>query len=223
MHKLLTLAAGSLLAICAVQASAEKVTQNAAFVTDYVWRGISQTDNSAAIQAGADYTNGNSYASVWMSNVDDGNGAEGAPLEMDVSFGYNNQFDKFNLDMRVTTYNYLHDQTADLTEFRLATTPMKGVEVALNREIKAKYWYPEVTYEKFLQNRLYLDLSAGYWSFDDGESALSFRAELARDFPEFHHIDLFAALTYISDETVAMNDNKSDADSLFLVGIRKRF
>jgi len=223
MNKLLTLAAGSLLAICAVQASAEKVTQNAAFVTDYVWRGMSQTDNSAAIQAGADYTNGNSYASVWMSNVDDGTGAEGAPLEMDVSFGYNNQFDKFNLDMRVTTYNYLHDQTGDLTEFRLATTPMKGVEVALNREIKAKYWYPEVTYEKFLQNRLYLDLSAGYWSFDDGESALSFRAELARDFPEFHHIDLFAALTYISDETVAMNDNKSDADSLFLVGIRKRF
>ena len=223
MNKLLTLAAGSLLAICAVQASAEKVTQNAAFVTDYVWRGMSQTDNSAAIQAGADYTNGNSYASVWMSNVDDGTGAEGAPLEMDVSFGYNNQFDKFNLDMRVTTYNYLHDQTGDLTEFRLATTPMKGVEVALNREIKAKYWYPEVTYEKFLQNRLYLDLSAGYWSFDDGESALSFRAELARDFPEFHHIDLFAALTYISDETVAMNDNKSEADSLFLVGIRKRF
>jgi len=223
MHKLLTLAAGSLLAICAVQASAEKVTQNAAFVTDYVWRGISRTDNSAAIQAGADYTNGNSYASVWMSNVDDGTGAEGAPLEMDVSFGYNNQFDKFNLDMRVTTYNYLHDQTEDLTEFRLATTPMKGVEVALNREVKKKYWYPEVTYEKFLQNRLYLDLTAGYWSFDDGESALSFRAELARDFPEFHHIDLFAALTYISDETVYRDDNKSDADSLFLVGIRKRF
>jgi len=223
MNKLLTLAAGSLLAICAVQASAEKVTQNAAFVTDYVWRGMSQTDNSAAIQAGADYTNGNSYASVWMSNVDDGTGAEGAPLEMDVSFGYNNQFDKFNLDMRVTTYNYLHDQTGDLTEFRLATTPMKGVEVALNREIKAKYWYPEVTYEKFLQNRLYLDLTAGYWSFDDGDSALSFRAELARDFPEFHHIDLFAALTYISDDTVAANDNQEDADSLFLVGIRKRF
>ncbi len=223
MNKFLTLTAGSLLVICATQASAEKVSQNAAFVTDYVWRGMSQTDNSAAIQAGADYTNGNSYASVWMSNVEDGPGAEGAPLEMDVSFGYNNQFDKFNLDMRVTTYNYLHDKTADLTEFRIATTPMKGIEVALNREIKAKYWYPEITYEKFLQNRLYLDLSAGYWSFDGGESALSFRAELARDFPEFHHIDLFAALTYISDDTVYKNDDKSDADSLFLVGIRKRF
>ncbi len=223
MNKLLTLTAGSLLAICAAQASAETITQNAAFVTDYVWRGLSQTDNSAALQAGANYSNGNAYASVWMSNVEDGTGAEGAPLEMDVSFGYNNQLDGFNLDMSVTTYNYLHSNTDDQTEFRVATTPFKGLEVALNREIKSKYWYPEVNFEKFLPHRLYLDLSAGLWSFDDGDNAITLRAELARDFPEFHHIDLFAAITYISDDTITLNDNQEDADSLLLVGIRKNF
>ncbi len=223
MKKLITITTALLLTLGAMQARAEAISQNAAFVTNYVWRGLTQTDNSAALQAGADYKNKNAYASVWVSNVEDGQGAEGAPLEMDVSFGYNNKFKKFNLDMRVTTYNYLHDNTPDLTEFRVATTPMKGLEVALNREIKKKYWYPEVTYEKFLQNRLYLDLSAGFWSFDGGENALSFRAELARDFPEFHHIDLFAAVTYISDKTVIANDNNSDADSLLLLGIRKRF
>ncbi len=223
MKNLITISTALLLTLGALQASAETISHNAAFVTNYVWRGLSQTDNSAAIQAGADYKNKNAYARVWVSNVEDGQGAEGAPLEMDVSFGYNNKFEKFNLDMQITTYNYLHDNTDDRTEFRIATNPIKGLEVALNREIKQKYWYPEVAFEKFLKNRLYLDLSAGFWSFDGGENALSLRAELARDFPEFHHIDLFAALTYISDETVYADDNNSSADSLFLLGIRKRF
>ena len=223
MNKLITLTAGSLLAITAMSASAEKFTKNAAFVTDYVWRGLSQTDNNAALQAGSDYSNGDAYASVWLSNVDDGTGAEGMPVEMDVSFGYNNKFDGFNLDTSVTTYNYLHDKTPDLTEFRVASTLLKGLEVALHREIKAKYWYPEVNYEKFLPHRLYLDLSAGFWSYDDEGSAVTFRAELARDFPEFHHIDLFGAVTYISDDTPQIDDNQEDDEALFLVGIRKRF
>ena len=223
MNKLVTLTAGTLLAITTMSASAEEFSKNAAFVTDYVWRGLSQTDNSAALQAGADYSNGDAYASVWLSNVDDGTNAEGMPVEMDVSFGYNNKFDGFNLDTGVTTYNYLHDQTRDLTEFRVASTLMEGLEVALNREIKAKYWYPEVTYEKFLPHRLYLDLAAGFWSYDDAETAVTFRAELARDFPEFHHIDLFGAFTYISDDTVGSDDNQEDSDALLLVGVRKRF
>ncbi len=223
MNKLVTLTAGTVLAVTAISASAEEFSKNAAFVTDYVWRGLSQTDNRAALQAGADYSNGNAYASVWVSNVEDGNNAEGMPVEMDVSFGYNNQFDKFNLDTSITTYNYLHDQGTDLTEFRVATTPVKGLEIALNREIKLKYWYPEVSFEKFLPHRLYLDLSAGLWSFDGADTAVTFRGELARDFPEFHHVDLFAALTYISDDTVTVNDTQEDADTLLLVGVRKRF
>jgi uncharacterized protein (TIGR02001 family) len=223
MNKFITITLGLLLSLGAMQASAETISKNAAFVTDYVWRGLSQTDNGVALQAGADYQNKNAYASVWVSNVEDGNGAEGLPLEMDVSFGYNNQFKKFNLDMRVTTYNYLHNNTQDLTEFRIATSPLKGLEVALNREIKVQYWYPEVSYEKFLPHRLYLDLSAGFWSYDGGESAITARAELARDFPEFHHIDVFAAITYISDKTVFADDNISKADSVLLLGIRKRF
>ena len=80
-----------------------------------------------------------------------------------------------------------------------------------------------MNYEKFLPHRLYLDLSAGFWSYDDEGSAVTFRAELARDFPEFHHIDLFGAVTYISDDTPQIDDNQEDDEALFLVGIRKRF
>lgn len=39
-------------------------------VSDYIYRGISQTDNSPAIQAGSVYKSGNAYASVCFSNLD---------------------------------------------------------------------------------------------------------------------------------------------------------
>jgi uncharacterized protein (TIGR02001 family) len=225
MKKITTVASACLLSLSAFSAQAESISHNAAFVSDYVWRGLTATDNSPALQAGSDYKNGNAYAGVWLSNVEDQSGEEGVPVEMDVYFGYNNQFDGFNLDLSVTTYNYLNDTDRDLTEFRVATSPksIEGLEIALNREVKAQFWYPEVTFEKFLPHRLYLDLSAGFWSVDDGDNAITMRAELARDFPEFHHVDIFGAITYLSDETVMVDDGQEDAETVFLMGVRKRF
>ncbi len=46
------------------------VSGNVALVSDYMFRGISQTDGNPAIQGGFDYSNGLFYAGVWGSNVD---------------------------------------------------------------------------------------------------------------------------------------------------------
>lgn len=202
-----------------------QTSHNVSLVSDYVWRGITQTDNNPAIQGGSDYKNGNAYASVWFSNVDDVNGSEGLPIEMDVTFGYNNQFNGFNLDASVITYNYLNDSTEDRTEFRIATSINKEIEIVLHREVKTQYWYPEIIFEKFLAHRLYFDAAIGYWSPDDfDDDALTFRAEIARDFPEFHHVDIFAGVTHITDETPFGNGADSDdGDTSFILGVRKTF
>lgn len=226
MKKLLTLTAAALLASAPVSVFAkESVTKNAALVTDYVWRGLSGTDNGPAIQGGFDYQNGNAYAGVWASNVDDTGSTEGLPFEMDVYFGYNNQFDGFNLNTSVTTYNYLYDTGADLTEFRVATDlqKVKGLELAVNREIKNGYWYLEGNFEKQLPHRLYLDASAGFWSVDDGDTAIVASVEIARDFPEFHHVDFFGAISMLSDETFMIEDNNDESEMIFYLGVRKNF
>jgi uncharacterized protein (TIGR02001 family) len=221
LSKIITTA---VLLTCAVFTQA-KTTHNISLVSDYVYRGISQTDNSAAIQGGSAYKNGNAYASVWFSNVENVSGSEGLPVEMDVTFGYNNKFDGFNLDTSVITYNYLNDSTQDRTEFRFATSINKEIEIAIHREVKTKYWYPEIIFEKYLANRLYFDAAIGYWNADDADdSALTFRAEIARDFPEFNHIDIFIGVSHITDETpFGMNNDSDDDDTLFIVGIRKNF
>ena len=230
MKKLLTLTAAALLASAPVSVFAkESVTKNAALVTDYVWRGLSQTDNSPAIQGGVDYKNGNAYAGVWATNVDDTGSSEGLPFEMDVYFGYDNQFDGFNLNTSVTTYNYLHNAPtiagADRTEFRVATDlkKVKGLELAINREIKNGYWYLEGNFEKQLPHRLYLDASAGYWNVDNGDSALVASVQIARDFPEFHHVDVFGSISMLSDETFFFKDNNDESEMIFYLGVRKNF
>ena len=225
MRTISTLALGAVLMGAASQAMSKNTTYNIGVVSDYVYRGISQTDNGVALQGGADYKVGNAYAGAWFSNVEEQDDSEGIPVEMDVYFGYNHKFGGFNLDTSIKTYNYLNDTNGDLTEFRLATNPIKGLEIGINREVKSKFWYPEVNYERFLPHRLYLDLHAGYWNIDDADdNALDFRAELARDFPELHHIDFFIAASHITDSTPGGDDaDEDDAETLFLFGVRKNF
>lgn len=198
------------------------ISKTAAFVTDYVYRGESWTDNKPAIQGGIEYKVGNAYMGAWASNVEDGNAQEGVPVMVEAYFGYNHQFGKFNLDTSVKTYNFLFE-AGDFTEFRFATNPTKELELAVNREVKYGAWYFEGSFEKYLPHRLYLDLSGGLWSVDDGDQALTFRAELARDFPEFHHVDVFAAINYLSDETFRVEDNTESSDMTVLLGVRKNF
>lgn len=198
---------------------------NAGVVTDYLFRGLTQTDHGIAVQGGADVKNGNAYAGVWFSNVEKPDGSEGLPVEMDVYFGYNNQFSKFNLDLEVLTYNYLNDSIGDETEFKIGTTLIKGLDVNLYRGVKNKTWFPEVTYELYLPERLYLDLSAGLWMQDDADDeGFTARAELGRDFPELGGIDLYVGGSFISDETPFGDDNDDDdSDLRIFAGVRKNF
>lgn len=81
---LTSLAAAALLAT--VGASAD-VTGNVSLTSDYVFRGISQTDEDPAIQGGFDYAHSSgAYAGVWASNVDFVDGDE-AEIEIDLYAG----------------------------------------------------------------------------------------------------------------------------------------
>ncbi len=215
----------ALTAMGAHGANTNKTTKNVALVSDYVWRGLTRTDNSPALQLGMNYKNGSAYSGVWFSNVENQDGGEGAPVEMDVFFGYDFNFGAFNLDLSVNTFNYLNDSDQDLTEFSVGTNLNKNLKLKVNREVKTNYWYPELNYEKYLPHHFYLDAQLGMWDFDDGsDNAISARLELARDFPEFDHLDIFIAFTHITDDTPAGNDSDSDnSQSEFLFGLRKNF
>lgn len=87
------LLAGATAAAIAMPAMAQEVevSGNVALSTDYVWRGISQSDGDMAISGGFDVTAGSFYAGTWASNIDF-NDASDANIEWDFYAGFGGGF-----------------------------------------------------------------------------------------------------------------------------------
>lgn len=83
--------------------SAVDVSFNIGVATDYVFRGISQTDEDPQIFAGADVTSGIFYGGVWASNVDF---LDGTDFEFDVYAGVRPTLGPATLDLGVIYYGY---------------------------------------------------------------------------------------------------------------------
>lgn len=76
--------------------------------TDYVFRGISQTQGDAAIQGDVtiNHTSG-LFGTIWASNVDFDDGAEDTNLEVDFTIGYNHEVnDRFSFGVGGIYYAY---------------------------------------------------------------------------------------------------------------------
>ena len=82
---------------------------NAGAVTDYRYRGISQTRLKPAMQGGVDFAAGPFYVGVWASSIKWIKDAGGdAPAEIDIYGGYKGEIvkDSLTYDVGVLTYQY---------------------------------------------------------------------------------------------------------------------
>lgn len=91
--------------------SANPVSANINFTTDYIFRGISQTVGNPAQRGGIDYTHSSGlYAGVWVSNIgwiSDFNAGVSSSLELDTYFGFSNTLtNDFGYDVGFSRYNY---------------------------------------------------------------------------------------------------------------------
>jgi uncharacterized protein (TIGR02001 family) len=141
---------GALAAVTAAPAFAQEVTVsgNVALATDYAFRGVSQTDESPAIQGGFDAAFGDSgfYAGTWASNINFGTG--GGNLELDVYGGYKFALGPVAMDVGVIGYYYpgASDDAAELDYYEGYVKP----SIALSEQFTlggAVYWSPEFTGE----------------------------------------------------------------------------
>ncbi len=119
--KLLVIALGTVFAMpvlaadapAAAPASPHTFTSNVALVSDYLYRGITQTNAQPAIQGGFDYAHASGlYAGVWGSSISwltdtAGYNTKSSQLELDTYFGYKNSFaTDYSYDVGFLRYNY---------------------------------------------------------------------------------------------------------------------
>jgi uncharacterized protein (TIGR02001 family) len=128
----------------AVEAPASAFTLNggAAVVSDYRFRGISQTNRKPAVQGSI--TLGHSsgfYATVWGSSIDD-YVAAGSDQEIDLVAGYKTTFGSTTVDVGATYYYYpgaeavFSDYDSDFIEPYIAVTQSFG---AVSAKVLAAY------------------------------------------------------------------------------------
>jgi uncharacterized protein (TIGR02001 family) len=91
----------------AAPASPHTFTGNMAIVSDYRFRGISQTFKQPAIQGGLDYSHESGvYVGNWNSNVNSGAGFPGGSIEMDFYGGWKKSWGDWGLDLGAIYYYY---------------------------------------------------------------------------------------------------------------------
>jgi uncharacterized protein (TIGR02001 family) len=100
-------AAPALVAAQQAAAPASPIAGNMSLVTDYRFRGISQTLGNPALQGGFDYAHSSGiYLGNWNSNVSSAAGYPGGNLEMDFYGGWKKAFGDFGLDVGAIYYYY---------------------------------------------------------------------------------------------------------------------
>lgn len=112
MNKKLAIAMGAALAgmssvaVADSHGSSVSISGNVALTSDYVFRGISQTDNDPAIQGGFDleHTSG-FYAGTWASNVDE-DFYEGTTMEWDFYGGWAGDVGPVGMDVGLNYFYY---------------------------------------------------------------------------------------------------------------------
>lgn len=104
----LVAAAASVAMSGAAMAEELKLSYNVGVASDYIFRGVSQTQNDPQISGGIDATYGIGYAGVWASNVDFG--ADDPSAEIDLYAGVKPTVGDTALDLGVLYYGYVDDK-----------------------------------------------------------------------------------------------------------------
>lgn len=207
-----------------------EVSGSVTLTSDYIFDGVSQTDNEPALQAGVDYAHDSGfYAGAWMSNVDFGGDTN---LETDLYVGFTFGSEAVSFDVGAVAYIYTDsfssppsDEEADYYEV------YAGVTFAENFTVKG--WFTDdyasaaldayrikATYEVALSDTWSIPLEYTYTDID-GEDFNHGRIGIAGNFDPFT-VDLSYHQTDIDVEAGDDPDLYS-ADGLLVASVTFSF
>jgi uncharacterized protein (TIGR02001 family) len=117
MKKILSAtAAVALLLGGAAHVNASDFTANISASNNYLWRGLTQSDNGPAVSGGIDYGHDSGfYVGTWVSNVNYGAG-DPFSYEHDMYAGYSGEYNEVTYDFGYLYYNYDEQANFDFSE-----------------------------------------------------------------------------------------------------------
>ncbi|SCZ66997.1 TorF family putative porin [Thiohalomonas denitrificans] len=194
-----------------------EVSANIGATSNYIWRGLTQTDDQAAISGGLDYEAASGfYLGTWASNLDGGN------YELDLYAGFSGEAGSIGYDLGAIHYAYpIGDDELDFTELygSLGFGPVTG-SVAYTVDSEAggddSDLYYSLSGDIPLKEDLFVGVLAGRYDFDaaDAEDYTHFQLALTKSAAEFGDFTFAVDKTdldegSLDDPRVSVSWNKS--------------
>jgi uncharacterized protein (TIGR02001 family) len=210
-----------------------EVTGNIGYSSDYIYRGIFQSESSP--YAGADFTSESGfYLGTWWADVTNG-------VETDVYFGWQGGSDNVQFKVGYTAYRYLDDFDGDYDEVNLGLyAGIFALDVAVGEYDAEKVW--GLGTQDYLFTSVTLSPEAGpyyklgIWDGDVVDTVFPLITKTGADSGEYIEIgytysleeagvDFSAALIYSDDLPLAINGfgNPDAGDYTLTFGIKKTF
>jgi uncharacterized protein (TIGR02001 family) len=153
-------------------------TANISLTTDYRFRGLSQSDNDAAVQGGFDFAQDGWFLGVWASSIDflDGAGKDAA-AEIDIYGGYNYAWtDTTEVGIKAIYYWYPDTDFPGTNQYDFFEV---GGHISHAFEsftlLGEVYWSPDYFFESgdsvWLAGVATVPLVKEFWFFDGGLTA----------------------------------------------------
>jgi len=181
MKKIILASLAALSLVSPLQAQAQEasllgikgLSANVGAVSDYRFRGLSQTFGKTALQGGLDYVHDSGvYAGNWNSQDNEGAGFPSGHWETDFYAGFKKSFGDFGLDVGAIYYGYPGSNSTD-SRYQLSNGSKNFSGTVSNTEVyvagswkwlSLKYFHSTGDYFSVPSSRgtNYLDLSASY-------------------------------------------------------------
>ncbi|MEC9482832.1 MAG: TorF family putative porin [Halomonas sp.] len=230
----------SLSALTMPSIAAAEVSANVGVVSNYFFRGVTQTDDGAAVQGGLDYGHESGfYAGTWASTVDfgssledtDGDGQfdtysdDGTSYEIDFYLGYGGSIGDLGYDVGYIYYAYPDADDADFGELYGSLTYSyftAGLAYTVNSQVEGESAFDtgDLSYYAgvdvpFGESGYSGSLYYGYYTFDADASDYEldyghWSAGLSKDAGEFGSFGLNLEMTDISGEHDWADSNSDD-------------
>jgi len=161
-----------------LSSSEHTVSTNVGLTSNYIWRGITQSDKKPAVSAGADYNHQSGfYAGTWFSTVDFGDETD---FEYDFYSGYTTEISGAEVDFGYIYYGYQGGEDNHFSEAYIKVS-FDSFSLGVSTLVDSQWGdsfsdltYFEGNYNFTLPNDLSLDLHAGLYDLKDAKNYRNF-------------------------------------------------
>lgn len=187
-----------------LSSSKNTVSTNVGITSNYIWRGITQSDKKPAVSAGADYNHQSGfYAGTWFSTVDFGDETD---FEYDFYSGYTTEINGADIDFGYIYYGYQGGEDNHFSE-AFVKVSFDNLSLAVSTLVDSQWGdsfsdltYFEGSYTFTLPHDLSLNLHAGYYDLKDAKNYRDFSIALS-------HISGLSLMVTTVDGNEALEDD----------------